>query len=62
LTETRIEQAYREAEAHEQTDGPPGSVWGMVNGITRLSQREPWADVRTALDRAAGRLLDEIVR
>jgi hypothetical protein len=33
------------------------SVWGYVQGLTRLSQRTPWPDARFALDEAAKRLL-----
>lgn len=39
-------------------DGDPRSVWGIVQGITRYSQSVPYADTRTDIDRAAGRLLD----
>lgn len=40
-------------------DGDPRSVWGIVSGVTRYSQQQPYADERTALDRAAGRILEE---
>ena len=46
--------AYGLAEQHEAN---PRSVWGYVQGLTRLSQRTPWQDARFALDRAASRLL-----
>lgn len=39
------------------SDGDPRSVWGMVQGLTRYSQTIPYADQRTSLDRAAGKLL-----
>jgi hypothetical protein len=48
-------EAYTVAEAHESN---PHSVWGYVQGLTRVSQRTPWQDGRFALDRAAGRLLN----
>jgi len=35
----------------------PRTVWGYVQGLTRLSQRTPWQDARLVLDTAAGRLL-----
>ena len=38
-------------------DGNPNTVWGIVQGITRHSQSYPHADTRTAIDRAAGKLL-----
>ena len=33
------------------------SLWGYVQGLTRLSQHTPWQDGRFALDQAASRLL-----
>jgi hypothetical protein len=50
-------EAYTMAETHETN---PRSVWGYVQGLTRLSQRTPWQDGRFALDRAASRLLATI--
>jgi len=47
-------QAYALAEQHESN---PRSIWGFVQGLTRLSQQTPWQDGRFALDRAAGGLL-----
>lgn len=38
-------------------DGPAYTAWGLAQGITRLSQSEVNADTRTALDRAAGKVL-----
>jgi len=38
-------------------DGDPRTVWGIAQGITRYSQTVPYADERTSLDRAAGKLL-----
>jgi len=49
--------AYGFAEQHESS---PRSVWGYVQGLTRLSQRTPWQDGRFALDRAASRLLTTV--
>ena len=46
--------AYDLAERHEPN---PRSVWGYVQGLTRLSQRTPWQDTRFGLDQAASRLL-----
>ena len=46
--------AYTMAEQHETN---PRSVWGYVQGLTRLSQHTPWQDSRFTLDRAASRLL-----
>jgi hypothetical protein len=53
-----IEEAYKEAVKHPE-DGhtSPRSVWGMVQGFTRMSQASPYADTRVGLDRAAGKIL-----
>lgn len=56
LTRKVIEASY-DAVIPEQ-DGDPRTVWGIVQGITRHSQTVPYADQRTDIDRAAGRLLD----
>jgi hypothetical protein len=45
----------------EQFESNPRSVWGYVQGLTRLSQGTPWQDGRFALDRAASRLLTTLV-
>jgi hypothetical protein len=50
-------EAYTVAETHEPN---PRSVWGYVQGLTRLSQQTPWQDGRFVLDRAACRLLATI--
>jgi hypothetical protein len=47
-------EAYALAETHEAN---PRSVWGYVQGLTRLSQRTPWQDARFSLDQAASRLI-----
>lgn len=39
-----------------EIDGDPRTVWGMMQGITRHSQTEPYAEDRQRLDRAAGKL------
>jgi hypothetical protein len=61
---TRLELSRRQAdEAYgvaEQFETNPRSVWGYVQGLTRLSQRTPWQDHRFALDRAASRLLTTV--
>ena len=57
LSQKQAAEAYTIAEAHETN---PRSVWGYVQGLTRLSQRTPWQDGRFALDRAASRLLATI--
>jgi hypothetical protein len=57
LSQKQAVEAYRLAEQHETN---PRSVWGYVQGLTRLSQRTPWQDGRYTLDRAASRLLTTV--
>ncbi len=54
LSRKQALEAYGLAEVYEPN---PRSVWGYVQGLTRLSQRTPWQDARFALDQAASRLL-----
>ena len=57
VSQKQAEEAYTLAEGYETN---PRSVWGYVQGLTRLSQRTPWQDGRFALDRAASRLLTTV--
>lgn len=57
LTKNVVNRSYDMAELHSDAHGDPRTVWGMVSGITRISQEEDFGDGRTHLDRAAGRLL-----
>ena len=57
LSQKHAAEAYTLAEQHETN---PRSVWGYVQGLTRLSQRTPWQDGRYVLDRAASRLLTTV--
>ena len=57
LSQKQAGEAYTLAEAFESN---PRSVWGYVQGLTRLSQRTPWQDGRFVLDRAASRLLTTV--
>jgi hypothetical protein len=57
LSGKQAADAYGLAELFETN---PRSVWGYVQGLTRLSQRTPWQDQRFALDRAASRLLTTV--
>jgi hypothetical protein len=54
ISQKQAAEAYTVA---EQNESNPRSVWGYVQGLTRLSQRTPWQDGRFGLDRAASRLL-----
>lgn len=53
-----LEKAYDLAEIHQDVNGAPTTVWGMVSGLTRLSQETPYTDDRNVLDRQAGKLLE----
>ena len=57
VSQKQAADAYDLAEAHETN---PRSVWGYVQGLTRLSQGTPWQDGRYTLDRAASRLLTTV--
>jgi len=41
-----------------EQDGSPNTVWGMVQGLTRHSQTVNYADARTVIDTAAGKLME----
>lgn len=56
LSRKQLEAGY-DAVKPEQ-DGDPNTVWGVVQGITRHSQTVPFADERTAMDRAAGKIME----
>lgn len=62
ITRKDLEGGYALAEVQYELnngqDGNPNSVWGMVNGLTRYSQQKPYADERTKLDVAAGKVLE----
>jgi hypothetical protein len=57
VSQKQAAEAYTLAEQYESN---PRSIWGYVQGLTRLSQRTPWQDGRFALDRAATRLLTTV--
>lgn len=56
LSRKTLDAAY-DAVVEEQ-DGDARSPWGFAQGLTRYSQLQPYADKRTEIDRAAGRLLE----
>ena len=60
ITRKDLDASYDAAVVdYDQTNGaPPNTVWGMVQGITRHSQTKPYADDRTKLDIAAGKVLE----
>ena len=57
LPQKQADEPYSLADQYESN---PRSVWGYVQGLTRLSQRTPWQDGRFGLDRAASRLLTTV--
>jgi hypothetical protein len=58
LTRKEIEGAYESAIRWEQVaKSPPTTAWGLVHGLTRLSQQEKHADQRNRMDRAGGKIL-----
>lgn len=44
----------------ESQDGSPKTQWGIVQGLTRHSQTIPYADQRTTIDKAAGRIMEVV--
>jgi len=58
ITRKQLESAYIKVQTEtSDEDGDPCTPWGMVNGLTRLSQESPYADERTRLETAVGRLM-----
>jgi len=43
-----------------ESDLDPTSAWGIANGLSRISQRETWADKRMEIDTVAGKLLQKV--
>lgn len=42
-------------------DGGPTSVWAVINGLTEVSQRQPFAEARVEIDRSASKIFDAMV-
>lgn len=59
LSQTIMESAYDAAERTPRY-GNPRAVWGIVNGLTEVSQALPYQEDRVKVDRAAGRLMDAV--
>jgi len=57
LTLDDSKRAYNIAVSNASTHGDPKTVWGMVSGVTRLSQLTQFSDDRESLDRAAQKIL-----
>lgn len=58
ITPAALDAAYDTAADHASWYGNPRSVYGMVNGLTEVSQRNTHTDARHDLDRAAGKVLE----
>jgi hypothetical protein len=52
------EYCYAIAEVNRDTDGDPLTSWGYANGITRYSQKQPYAEDRMHMDRVAAQVID----
>lgn len=61
LTKGLINRAYAATEEHSDTDGDPRSLWGMVQGITRVSQQAEFAQQRQRIDAVAGQLMQAVL-
>lgn len=57
LSKKRLAEAHDIAELRGRY-GSPRSAWGLVNGLTELSQETKHTDARVAIDRAAGKLME----
>lgn len=57
LSRKALSAAYDLAEQSPRY-GAPTTVWGMVNGLTELSQTTGYADDRTEMDTQAGRVME----
>ena len=53
-----LKEAYSVAEMNADEYGSPRSYWGMSQGLTALSQNEPYTSERVRLDKAAGKILE----
>lgn len=58
LTLEQINSSVELAKQYESdAHAPPTSAWGFVHGLTRLSQRTPYTNVRSKLDSVGGKIL-----
>lgn len=55
LSRKALEAGYDSVDP--DVDGDPNTKWGIINGLTRASQANPYADQRHQLDRAAGHVM-----
>jgi hypothetical protein len=57
LSKSTATEAYDSGVQYADVDGDPKTAYGYANALTRYSQRTPYADERTAIDRAASKVL-----
>ena len=57
LTRRVLEDAFDEAATQDADRVDPTTVWGMVTGLTRVSQRSDWTDARTRIDSVTSNLM-----
>lgn len=57
ISKKRLDEAHDIAEMRGRY-GSPRSAWGLVNGLTELSQETKHTDERVKIDRAAGKLME----
>lgn len=60
LSQSRISDAIKTAQARQDRYGNPNTLWAVVSGLTENSQFTQHADDRTKIDQAAGKLLNTI--
>lgn len=58
LSRKTLESAYTLAEQHESWYGSPRTAWGIGNGLTEHAKQIPYADQRTEVERAAGKIFE----
>lgn len=54
-------EAYDLADDYRGVHGDPRTAWGIVSGLTRLSQKSAYADKRTQIDITAGKILSKVI-
>lgn len=57
-TRALLEQSYDKAEEHHEWYGDPKTAWGLAGGMTEIARDLPNADDRTALDKAATKVME----
>jgi len=57
ISKKKLDEAHDVAELRGRY-GSPRSAWGLVNGLTELSQKSEHTDTRVAIDRAAGKIME----